>query len=99
MKSSTTHQGVKINQLVLRGFGIVVVLTGIATVTAQFTTRTLSESNRWVAHTYEVIAELRGLEKTLVDAETGQRGFIYTNQPRYLEPYDAAIETLDESFS
>ena len=99
MKSRTTHQGVKINQLVLRGFGIVVVLTSIATVTAQFTTRTLSESNRWVAHTYQVIAELRGLEKTLVDAETGQRGFIYTNQPRYLEPYDAAIETLDESFS
>ena len=99
MKSSTTHQGVKINQLVLRGFGIVVILTGIATVTAQFTTRTLSESNRWIAHTYKVIAELRGLEKTLVDAETGQRGFIYTNQPRYLEPYDAALETLDESFS
>ncbi|MGD1932658.1 MAG: methyl-accepting chemotaxis protein [Leptolyngbyaceae cyanobacterium] len=98
MKPSTTHQSVKINQLVLRGFGIVVVLTGMATVTAQFTTRTLSEANRWVAHTHAVIAELRDLEKTLVDAETGQRGFLYTNQARYLEPYDAAITTLDDGF-
>ncbi|MEL6399166.1 MAG: CHASE3 domain-containing protein [Cyanobacteria bacterium J06626_4] len=99
MTTNTPQQGIKLNQLVFRGFSVVVLLTGMATVTAQFTTRTLSESNRWVAHTYQVIAELRGLEKTLVDAETGQRGFIYTNQPRYLEPYDAAIETLDESFS
>ena len=99
MKSSTTHQGVKINQLVLRGFGIVVVLTGMATVTAQFTTRTLSEANRSVAHTHAVIAELRDLEKTLVDAETGQRGFLYSDKARYLEPYDAAINTLDDGFT
>ena len=70
----------------------------MATVTAQFTTRTLSEANRWVAHTHAVIAELRDLEKILVDAETGQRGFLYTNQARYLEPYDAAITTLDDGF-
>ena len=32
----------------------------------------------------------------LQDAETGQRGYLLTGQPRYLEPYHAALATLHD---
>jgi methyl-accepting chemotaxis protein len=44
--------------------------------------------------------EVRGmLDKTmlrLVDAETGQRGYLLTGDEAYLEPYREAIRSLDE---
>ncbi len=38
------------------------------------------------------------LLSTLKDAETGQRGFLLTGNPAYLEPYDAARQRLDADF-
>ena len=35
------------------------------------------------------------LLSTLKDAETGERGFLLTNDPDYLQPYDAARARLD----
>ena len=44
-----------------------------------------------VADTYAVTTELAEMLSTLVDAETGQRGFVITGEDRYLEPYKAAV--------
>jgi len=44
-----------------------------------------------VAHTYAVTTELAEMVATLVDAETGQRGFVITGDDRYLQPYRSAI--------
>ena len=35
------------------------------------------------------------LGSTITDAETGQRGFIITNRPDYLEPYGLAVRDID----
>jgi PAS domain S-box-containing protein len=40
-----------------------------------------------VAHTYEVIAGAQSLERAIQDAERGQRGFLITGDPAYLETY------------
>ena len=40
---------------------------------------------------------IREVRLLLVNAETGQRGFILTGEQRYLEPYDRAIRELDDS--
>jgi CheY-like chemotaxis protein/CHASE3 domain sensor protein len=53
-------------------------------------------ASRMESHTYQVLNELEGLISTIKDAETGQRGYIITGQESYLEPYTAAISTLDE---
>ncbi len=45
----------------------------------------------------DLMAAQNGLVKLraqLVDAETGQRGYLLTRDPEYLEPYRAALETL-----
>jgi PAS domain S-box-containing protein len=55
----------------------------------------LNEDAKWVAHTHEVLDATDGVLLTLVDAETGQRGFLFTGQDEYLQPYDAALSRLD----
>jgi PAS domain S-box-containing protein len=45
----------------------------------------------WVVHTQQVRLELSQVESLLKDAETGQRGFLYTGDPKYLAPYNFAI--------
>jgi CheY-like chemotaxis protein/signal transduction histidine kinase/CHASE3 domain sensor protein len=53
--------------------------------------RTLREDNQKIVHSHQVIAVLDGLLSTVKDAETGQRGFLLTDNERYLEPYNAAL--------
>ncbi len=43
-----------------------------------------------VAHTLEVIDKVEGVITATKDAESGQRGFLLTNDQNYLEPYVAA---------
>ena len=49
----------------------------------------------WVTHTQEVLLELSQTESLLKDAETGQRGYLYTHEPKYLTPYNLAISQID----
>jgi PAS domain S-box-containing protein len=48
------------------------------------------ENQRSVVHTRQVMLELAETESILKDAETGQRGFLYTGDPNYLGPYQSA---------
>jgi|SRR5579875_225077 len=45
-------------------------------------------------HTDDVLRALDGTVARLVDAETGQRGYLLTGRKAYLEPYDRAIANL-----
>lgn len=56
--------------------------------------RRVYDTNAAVAHNYAVHASLEQLLATLLDAEIGQRGFIVTGAPRYLEPYEAARDRI-----
>src|SRR3954471_23504086 len=56
----------------------------------------LRESFRWVSHTNQVETAIERLQRTLVDAESGQRGFLLTGDADYLAPYLAAIGTYEE---
>lgn len=49
--------------------------------------RKMIEANRRIVHTHLAIEKLEDVLKILDDAETGQRGFLITGEPRYLEPY------------
>jgi hypothetical protein len=51
-------------------------------------------TNRSVVHTHEVLENLEHLVKVLVDAETGERGFILTGEESYLEPFNASLEKI-----
>jgi PAS domain S-box-containing protein len=46
-------------------------------------------------HSFEVQVVIAETSARLVDAETGQRGFLLTGDETYLEPYREAIKSLD----
>ncbi|MBC1225225.1 response regulator [Nostoc sp. UCD121] len=70
-------------------------LTTIGLISYQ-STNDLIETSRKETHTYQVLSQLEDLNLQLTNAETGQRGYIITGEQRYLEPYNAAIELLNQ---
>jgi len=42
---------------------------------------------------------LQGLERSFVDAEAGQRGFLLTERSEYLQPYESALQDIEATFT
>ena len=42
---------------------------------------------------------IQGLSRGVVDAETGQRGYLLTGRREYLKPYQEAVRKIEESFT
>ncbi len=55
--------------------------------------QTAAVSDQWETHSRVVMQEWGALLSSLQDAETGQRGFIITGNPDYLQPYQAGLST------
>ncbi|MGA8437636.1 MAG: CHASE3 domain-containing protein [Candidatus Sulfotelmatobacter sp.] len=51
--------------------------------------------NDQVQRTHEVKEELSAILRLVVDAETGQRGYLITDDPVYLEPYQEATSQIE----
>ena len=60
-----------------------------------FLVRTVDNQMVDIGNTYEVRRQARDLMLAVVNAETGQRGYLLTRDPAYLEPYDRAIASMD----
>ena len=56
--------------------------------------RQLARSFHWVEHTLKVERQLKRVLTLIVNAETGQRGFLLTSSDTYLEPYYQALAQL-----
>ncbi|MBD2500813.1 methyl-accepting chemotaxis protein [Anabaena azotica] len=93
------QQGLKLNQFVIAGSGLIIILASITTYITKRTNQELLANDNLISKTFALKADLKYLEKTLVDAETGQRGFIITNEAEYLEPFNKAKEKLGGSFA
>jgi signal transduction histidine kinase len=59
--------------------------------------RSVNELNDLDASTTARV-NIRNLARSIVDAETGQRGYLLTGRQDYLQPYDEAVNTIDQSF-
>lgn len=55
-----------------------------------FTLAHLRESSAWATHTREVLLAIANIQTDLVNAETGQRGYLLTGKKNYLRPYEIA---------
>jgi methyl-accepting chemotaxis protein len=77
------------------GFGLALFILAAIGILAYTNTSNLVRAAEWRTHTYIVLGGLDRLLSEAKDAETGQRGFVLTGDESYLEPYNAAIRTLD----
>ncbi len=85
-----------VGQIVPVGFAVVLSVAGIATTVTEIAKANLTESRKVAAQGFEVKELLRVVEKDLIDAETGQRGYLLTGVDRYLEPYEGGRKNLRE---
>ncbi len=77
-----------------------VVLILVLVVNAWYIKRQLDSqvaNHERLSHSKQVILELTETGLLLDDAETGQRGFLYTGKPAYLEPYALATMQIDRN--
>lgn len=65
---------------------------------AEFSYRSLDSANRQMAAAVIIQSTLHETLALVIDAETGQRGYMLTGNIEYLEPYNRAVLTLDEAF-
>lgn len=56
------------------------------------------EKLNWVIHTHNVINHSERLLSSMKDAETGQRGYLLTQEVTYLEPYYTGISNAQRTF-
>lgn len=78
----------------LIGFMVSVGLLILVSAVAILAVRGYGNTNRWVAHTHEVIGELEGLTAALAQTEAARRGFLATGEPVYLDERDNALSRL-----
>ena len=75
------------------GATIAILLTVVTVAYSSFSR--LAEANRWDRHTFEVMVEIRAVMKSLIDMETGLRGFALTGEERFLEPTQSGKVAFD----
>ncbi|MCS6821367.1 MAG: CHASE3 domain-containing protein [Microscillaceae bacterium] len=71
---------------------IVTILSGIF---INLNSRNLSNNGRAIAQTYEILVNIEKINSIIREAESGQRGFLLTGNPAYLDPYNQARNTID----
>jgi PAS domain S-box-containing protein len=80
---------------VIGGFAILLAVLVINTAVTRRQIAVQDSNQDWVLHTQQVQLELTTVESLLKGAETGQRGYLYTGEARYLEPYNASVQQID----
>ena len=80
---------------VISGFAILLAVLVINTAVTRQRIAIQDSNQGWVEHTQRVQLELTTVESLLKDAETGQRGYLYTGEAKYLEPYNLAVQQID----
>ncbi len=78
----------------LIGVGLLAALLIVNAVLTYRNIRQMNEDAGWVTHTHIVLDSIDSALMALVDAETGERGFLLTGQDSYLQPYVAALPRL-----
>lgn len=81
----------------LIGFGLSLVILLISSAASYISIQNLLFSADRVNHTNEVIINIEVVRSALKDAESGQRGYLLTNDERFLEHYQLAQERTYEA--
>ena len=74
-------------QIILTAFISIGLLIVVAVITF-FSLNSLLDNSGMVVHTYQVIDKADTLTGSMVNQETGMRGYLATGDKNYLEPYD-----------
>jgi len=92
------HSMLPLPRNVLTGFVVAVLVVGLIAWLYSQSLANRRQTADAVTHTLRVTQSLQSLLSTLLDAETGQRGYLLTGEETYLQPYDDARMRLGAQF-
>ncbi len=84
---------------IVLAFGIILLANLIAGGAILLSNETLRKNVDWTIHTYQVIGQADLLLGSMVDQETGLRGFIITGNEANLDPLKAGTTAFDEHWT
>jgi len=92
-------QNFSIGKKLYGGFAVVLaVLLALSTLSyVNFSKQ--NEAAQWNDHTYKVLMELQEVLASMVNMETGQRGFSLTGDEKSLEPYETGKSSFAEHYA
>ena len=80
-------------------FGVVLAISGALISVALLNSRKLMETVNWNTHTYKVMAESQNMLTSMVNIETGMRGFVASGDERFLEPLTQGRQEFRQHFT
>ena len=83
------------NKLLL-GLSAPLLLVAVMCVLFYASVSLLLNANRWVNHTHEAISYSDELTLSMINMETGLRGYLMSGKESFLEPYEEGEETFSE---
>jgi methyl-accepting chemotaxis protein len=79
------------------GFSMIVAILLVLLTVSYTNFSKLTQANTWNTHTYAVLAGSQDMTQSLVNMETGERGFALTGMDASLEPYIAGKAAFQQS--
>ncbi len=93
-KSDTSRWKLGVDPGVALGLAAALLFFILSGFVAYFNLQALRDGNERVVQTHVAIVTLDELLSLVQDAETGQRGFLLTNNDTYLAPYNTALQAI-----
>ncbi len=84
---------------VLLALSLVLLVLLLNAAVSFYNTNIVAENMQKVTTSQRVLTQLRETLSSIIDAETGQRGYLLTGQEGYLAPYKDSIEQVQRNFA
>ncbi|KNY27078.1 methyl-accepting chemotaxis protein [Pseudobacteroides cellulosolvens] len=89
----------KIAKKLYVGFCVVILVLVILSTIVFVNFSNYTKANDWNEHTYEVLSDLDNIVTSMINMETGQRGFSITGDEKFLEPYNKGKTDFEKYFN
>ncbi|MDF3823237.1 CHASE3 domain-containing protein, partial [Leptospira sp. 96542] len=80
-------------------FGAVILVFLLVGGVALYSSAKLGDANKWNTHTYKVLTLGDEMLESMINMETGARGFLIAGEDRFLEPWNNGIQVFDKSWN
>lgn len=67
---------------------------GIVGAISYYEINSFLDDEKWVKHTYQVIGQADDIEKSMLDVETGSRGYAITGNPISLDVFNSGVSNI-----
>ncbi|EYC52705.1 chemotaxis protein [Hylemonella gracilis str. Niagara R] len=80
-------------------FGAIILVFMLVGGVALYSATQLADANKWNTHTYKVLALGDEMLESMINMETGARGFLIASEDRYLEPWNSGNQAFEKSWA